>query len=146
MILYGKFGHTARDFGRRFLPTAHTDTGSTAVWLVAATEAVILCVIAVAVGRWAAPADPFGLHAAFPWLWIIPALLAMRYGTAIGVTAVIALVICWLGLPQLDVGQAMEERPFPKIFFLGGVILTLICAQFSDIWSARTRRLRAANA
>ena len=36
----------------------------------------MLCTAAVAIGRWASPADPFGLHAAFPWLWIIPALLA----------------------------------------------------------------------
>lgn len=106
----------------------------------------MLCTAAVAIGRWASPADPFGLHAAFPWLWIIPALLAMRYGTAIGVTAVVTLVVCWIVLPQLDAALATEDALFPRVFFLGGVILTLICAQFSDIWSARTRRLRAANA
>ena len=105
----------------------------------------MLSVAAIAFSRWASPADPFGLHQDFAWIWIIPALLAMRYGTAIGVTSVLTFVLLWLLMPRLGL-MAAKQVDFPKGFFLGGLTLALICGQFADIWTARTRRLRAVNA
>ena len=98
----------------------------------------------MAFSRWALPDDPFGLHQDFPWIWVVPALLAMRYGTATGVTSVVAFLLFWLLLPRAGLIAGGQE--FPKGFFLGGLALTLICGQFADIWMARTRRLRAVNA
>ena len=109
-------------------------------------ESLTLCALAFAFSRWAAPADPFGLHQEFPWLWLVPALLSMRYGTAIGITAVTAFVMFWLVLPRFGLVPMPTASEFPKGFFLGGLILALICGQFSDLWTARTRRLRAVNA
>jgi hypothetical protein len=124
---------------------------------VAALEAIILCALAFALSCWFAPEDPLGIDAQFPWLWIVPALLAMRYGTAIGVTAVVSIVVFTLMLPTwanyvpwsaslVTSATRLALLEFPKAYFLGGLVLTLICGQFSDIWTARTRRLRAVNA
>ena len=115
-------------------------------WTVAALESLALCLLAFAFSRWVVPTDPFGLHQEFPWLWLVPALLAMRYGTAIGITAVISFVVLWLVLPRVGWISATSTRDFPKGFFLGGLILVLVCGQFSDLWTSRTRRLRAVNA
>ena len=105
----------------------------------------MLSLAAIALCRWALPADPFGLHQDFPWIWIVPALLAMRYGTAMGVTSVLTFVFLWLLMPRLGL-MAATQGDFPKGFFLGGLTLALICGQFADLWTARTRRLRAVNA
>ncbi len=106
----------------------------------------MLCALAFAFSRWAAPADPFGQHQDFPWLWLVPAVLAMRYGTAIGTTAVVAYVMFWLILSRVGLLAMPVAADFPKGFFLGGLVLALICGQFSDLWTSRTRRLRAVNA
>ena len=134
-----------RDFGRRLTPSSRPDISPALAWTTAASEALILSVLVIAFGHWSAPEDPFGLQQNFPWLWIVPALLAMRYGTAIGVTSVIGFVVLWLVLPHLGLLPAVRQE-FPKVFFLGGLTLSLVCGQFSDIWTARTRRLRAVNA
>ncbi len=146
-----------RDLSRRILPPTQTGATPAWSWSLAALEAIFLCVLAFALSCWIAPEDPLGLEEQFPWLWIVPALLAMRYGTAIGVTAVVT-VLCldlllpalaqWMPLSASTVASAASlARPeFPKAYFLGGLVLTLVCGQFSDIWSARTRRLRAVNA
>ena len=115
-------------------------------WSVAALESLVLCGVAFGFSRWATPSDPFGLHHEFPWLWLVPALLSMRYGTAIGITAVTAFVLLWLSLPRLGLIALPTSAEFPKGFFLGGLILAMICGQFSDLWTSRTRRLRAVNA
>lgn len=133
------------DFARRLTPSSQPGISPTLAWTTAAIEALLLSLLAIGFSRWASPADPFGLQHEFPWIWIVPALLAMRYGTAIGVTAVVTFVVCWLLMPRLGLMSATQME-FPKSFFLGGLILTLICGQFADIWTARTRRLRAVNA
>lgn len=113
----------------------------------AAIEAITLCVAALALNIWIDHSDPFGMHAQFPYLWIVPALLAMRYGTAIGVSAAALFLISWFVLPRLGVPTITpgSNELFPKAFFLGGVMLVLICGQFADVWNAKTRRLRAVN-
>ena len=113
-------------------------------WRTALLEAMLLTVLGIAVCRWLLPDDVFGQRQDFPWIWVVPAFLAMRYGTATGVTSVVTFLLFWLLLPHA--GLAPVEAEFPKGFFLGGLALTLICGQFSDIWMTRTRRLRAVNA
>ena len=141
-----RIGHLLRDVGRRMLPSSQPELVAPLAWSVAALESLVLCALALAFSRWAAPADPFGLHQDFPWLWLVPALLAMRYGTAIGTGAVVAYVMFWLILPRAGFLAMPAAGDFPKGFFLGGLILALICGQFSDLWTSRTRRLRAVNA
>ncbi|MGB6055431.1 MAG: PelD GGDEF domain-containing protein, partial [Burkholderiaceae bacterium] len=115
----------------------------TLAWML--LETLLFCGGALLLGFWADAADPFGLRLQFPWLWIMPALLAMRYGTGIGVVAVALLILAWVGLPRAGMADGMLPN-FPKVYFLGGLVLVLVCGQFADIWNARSRRLRAINA
>jgi polysaccharide biosynthesis protein PelD len=135
-----------RDLLRRLFPHDQTALSSFWTWTWAVFEALVFCTGAVAFNLWAAPQDPFGLHSQFPWLWIVPALLAMRYGTAVGVTSVLILVLNWLFWSRMGRVNQGGELDFPQVYFLGGLILILICGQFSDVWNARSRRLRAVNA
>lgn len=128
------------------LPSSQPDVSRPVAWSVAAAETIVLCVLGFVFSSAAVPTDPFGLHQDFPWLWLVPALLAMRYGTAIGVTAVVTFVFLWLALPRFGWHPEWLLQEFPKGFFLGGLILVLICGQFADLWTSRTRRLRAVNA
>lgn len=110
-----------------------------------AIETVVVNFAALLLRYWVAPDDLFGLDAQFPWLWIVPALLAMVYGTAVGVSSVTLLVGAWLAL-QLMAGSSDLLAGFPSAYFLGGLALTLLAGQFADVWNARTRRLKAVNA
>lgn len=80
--------------------------------------------------------------AEFPWLWIVPAVVALRYGSVIGIVAVLTYFGGWLAFEVLQ----LITTAFPKSYFLGGLILVLLCGQFSDVWNSRQRRLRAVNA
>ncbi|MGN6390268.1 MAG: PelD GGDEF domain-containing protein [Burkholderiaceae bacterium] len=140
-----RFGVALRDTGRRLFPRQRVEASSAWFWLWAVLETLIFCAGTLAVSLWLRPEDPFGLHAEFPWLWMVPAVLAMRYGTAIGVTAVVLMTAAWFGLPGLAFGTAPGTLDFPKSYFLGGLVLVLICGQFSDVWNARGRRFRAVN-
>jgi hypothetical protein len=120
-----------------------------AVWIGRAVESTLMCLAAVALSGWINPADPLGVHAQFPWLWTIPALVAMRYGTSIAVWASIVFVCTWLALrafhPPVGSISGVRADGFPHAFFVGGAIWTLVCGQFSDVWSDRHRRVLAAN-
>lgn len=136
----------ARKGFRRLFLHNNLQTISPWVWAWAVFEAFVFCVVALAVAIWIMPGNPFGVGTEFPWLWIVPAVLSMRYGTGIGVTAVVILVLSWFALPMLPAIAQGGGVEFPKAYFLGGLILVLICGQFSDVWNVRSRRLRAVNA
>lgn len=143
-----RLGQPARNWWRRLFPRAQTEnlTVWTPVWR--AAEAVLFIVLALLLSRWLAPADMFGIQAEFPWLWIVPAVLAMHYGSGIGVVSVLLLVASWFVLNHYGSGAAATAQgaAFPQAYFLGGLVLTLLCGQFAEVWNARSRRLRAINA
>ena len=131
---------------RHLFPQHDTDSGFSRVLRWAILETILFCVAALALRLWITPEDPFGLDAQFPWLWIVPALLATRYGTAMGAFAVVILLGSWLTLPLLEITVSSQAIEFPKIYFMGGLLLTLVCGQFSDMWNAHIHRLRVINA
>lgn len=106
------------------------------------TETVALTLLACAIGFAADPQQPFFVAGEFPWLWFAPTLLALRYGTMSGVVSGAILLLAWLLFHTLALTPAAE---FPKTYFFGGLILTMICGEFSDIWQTRLRRLNEAN-
>ncbi|MEZ5728657.1 MAG: hypothetical protein R3E48_12040 [Burkholderiaceae bacterium] len=53
-----------------------------------AGEGMLLVGLTLLLSHWLAPRDPFGIHAAFPWPWLTPLLLALRYGTIDGAFSV----------------------------------------------------------
>jgi len=86
------------------------------------------------------PDNPLLLGHSFPWIWLVPLILALRYGTLLG--ALSALVV--LGAWWLFYGQAAPGG-FPRMVFLGGLMLVLVGGQFGDIWGARLSRARTVN-
>ena len=117
----------------------------TSGWAGAALEAILLCYAWLAFAVWMTPADPFGLAASFPWVWLMPALVAMRYGSGAGVFSALLILAAWFAFPGYGLSHVDPLAAFPNAYFLGGVALVLVCGQFSDVWNARNRRLRAVN-
>ncbi|MCD6061853.1 MAG: hypothetical protein K0S16_2164, partial [Moraxellaceae bacterium] len=88
------------------------------------------------------PSDPLLASAPFPWLWLCPMLLALRYGTRAAFASSLLLVLMW----ALYALVGHMHSAFPTGFFLGGLLLTLLAGEFADIWSTRLRHASAANA
>jgi hypothetical protein len=104
--------------------------------LAATGETLALPMLAVALGLWLSPDDPFWVKSDFPWAWLAPVLVSLHYGTLAGVAASGVLVLAWL---VLAVGGWLLS-PFPHLYFLGGFILVLLTGEFSGLWMRRVRR------
>ena len=131
-----------RSLLRRFFPGQKVSDEPGWIWAWAAFEAVLFGLAALTAAFWLSPNDPFGIGQEFPWLWLVPAVVAMRYGSVVGMVSVLTYFCGWVALEWLG----LLSTPFPRIYFLGGLILTLLCGQFADVWNSRQRRLRAVNA
>src|SRR5215217_2481091 len=106
------------------------------LWL----EAVIIPVIGIALCWLISPEDPFFVNKGeFPWTWFAPVLVALRYGVMAGITSSAILLIGWFLL-------ALPDAAFPKLYFLAGVILVMICGEYSTTWRTRLRRVGELNA
>lgn len=101
-----------------------------------AGEALLLPLFAVALGIWLNPLDPLWTQSAFPWAWFAPVILAMRYGPFPGLAASGVLLLAWVAFSA----SGWLPGEFPKVNFLGGLILIMLCGEFSSLWLARTRR------
>lgn len=104
-------------------------------------ETAVITAAACALGWWASPADPLLLQSGFPWLWLAPVLIALRYGVMPGIFSAFGLVGDWALFVELS-GQTPD---LPRAFFVGGVLLTLICGEFHAVWSNRIERRDEAN-
>ncbi len=102
-------------------------------WAVAG-EVLFLPIIAAGLGLWLNPEDPLWIHGHFPWVWLAPAVLALRYGPLPGIGGACMLLLIWLAF-AID-----PLNHFPKQFFLGGLILVMVIGEFASLWVARTRR------
>ncbi len=99
-------------------------------------ESLLITVAMLAFGYYFNWPDPFFVKAQFPWIWFAPLLIALRYGIAPGMVSV--ALICSSCLLMQRSGLLAGE--FPTTFMLGGVMLTLISGQFSNLWNQRLRR------
>ncbi len=97
-------------------------------------ETLLLPMITVALGLWLNPTDPLWTQAHFPWAWFAPVVLALRYGPLAGIGGTGMLLLAWLLL------NAGNPTAFPKLLYLGGLILVMVVGEFSSLWLARTRR------
>lgn len=104
-------------------------------WAVAG-EMLMLPLLAVGVGIWINPLDPLWVNASFPWAWFAPAILAMRYGPFPGLGSAGVLLAAWLAFST----SGWIGGDFPKLNFLGGLILVMLAGEFSSLWLARARR------
>lgn len=83
------------------------------------------------------PNNPLLLGYGFPWIWLVPLILALRYGTLLGAVAALVVVGAW----WVFYGQGT----FPRMYFLGGLMMMLVGGQYGDIWGARLSRARIVN-
>jgi hypothetical protein len=127
---------------RRLLPRALTLWPPQPDWRLATVESVLLMLLALALSVWLRPADPFWSGVGFPWLWLISTLVALRHGALLGVIVLGVAVAAWFGLSAL--GPTFGE--FPRVSFLGALLLVLIAGEFSDVWNARLNQAQAVNA
>jgi len=127
---------------RRLLPRTVTLWKPSADWRIALGEALLFMGASLAVSWLLNPHDPFWTEGGFPWLWLAAAILALRYGSVIGVFAMAFALAGWF-LLQTYGGMGGE---FPRASFLGGLILALITGEFSDVWNARLNQAQAVNA
>lgn len=107
------------------------------MWL----ETLVITLGAVALGYIFEPENPFQLGGQFPWIWLAPVLVALRYGVPPGIVSSLSLIAVW----QLMDHLSEIHEPFPEQFFLGGLILTMVCGEFSAAWTARLRRAEEIN-
>lgn len=105
------------------------------------SETLLLPVLAIGLAWWASPDDPLLTSAAFPWLWLAPTLVALRYGVLAGLVSTTLLLGDWLLADAL--GRA--GAAFPRHVFFGGGLLVLICGEFSDVWRDRLERMDETN-
>ncbi len=97
-------------------------------------ETVLLPLIALVLGFAWNPDDPLWTDTSFPWSWLAPVILALRYGPLTGIGGACMLLAGWLAFNVGNFGA------FPQLFFLGGLILVMLVGEFSSLWQARTRR------
>jgi hypothetical protein len=102
----------------------------------AAIESLLLPALIVGAGIWLNPLDPLWVRAEFPWAWLAPLVLALRYGPFSGLFGALLLLAAWFGLQPLG----FVRGDFPKLYFLGGLLVVMLCGEFSSIWRARVRR------
>jgi hypothetical protein len=102
----------------------------------AAVESFLLPALIIGAGIWLNPLDPLWVRAEFPWSWLAPLVLALRYGPFSGLLGALILLAAWFGLQPLG----FVRGDFPKLYFLGGLLVVMLCGEFSSIWRARVRR------
>jgi hypothetical protein len=106
----------------------------------AVLEMIVVMAVVMAVAWLALPQNPLLLGMGFPWAWLLPMILALRYGTLVGVGATLMLLGGWFFFDSLGTHDA-----FPRMFFLGGLLMVLVAGQFGDVWNTRLARARAVN-
>ncbi|HVW48800.1 MAG TPA: PelD GGDEF domain-containing protein [Trinickia sp.] len=82
--------------------------------------------------------DPLLIAKGFPWLWLVPMIISLRYGVVLGVGSGLMFAAWWpLTYPA--------GTPWPAPFFVGGFVLTIVAGHFADTWNRRSDRASAVN-
>jgi len=82
--------------------------------------------------------DPLLIGKGFPWLWLVPMIISLRYGVVLGVGSGLMFAASWpLTYPA--------GTPWPAPFFVGGFVLTIVAGHFADSTYRRSDRASAVN-
>lgn len=128
------FGHLGAV--RRFIAPA-------AARPISAVETIVFMLIVLALAWYFDKSDPLWLHASFPWLWFGPLIVALRYGTLLGLLASALMIGAWQLFAYVHAPAAGEA--WPLLFFTGGLLQTIVAGHFGDTWGARANRANAIN-
>ena len=120
-------------YGRLIAPAVSSPT--------AVLETLGATIVAIGIVWLFVPDNPLLLGYGFPWIGLVPLILALRYGTLLGAAAALVVLGAW----WLFYGQGAAAVAFPRMYFLGGLMLVLVGGQFGDIWGARLSRARTVN-
>lgn len=130
-------GDAPRSWWSRFL--APRTRHHRALWSVT-LETMVAMLVMFGIGWLVSPADPLLVGTGFGWVWLMPMILALRYGTIVGFGSGALLLLAWQLFYDLT-GAGV----FPQPFFLGGFVTVMLCGQFGDIWIGRLRHMQVAN-
>lgn len=101
-------------------------------------ETIVVVILPVAIGYFIDPSDPFFINYQFPWLVLAPLLISLRYGFVHGITAAFFLVIIiWTGYYL----RWPQEFYFPQERIIGLIIITMVSAEFHELWNRKVRLL-----
>lgn len=131
-------------------------TGGRRRLAIALVEALVATLASIALCALFAPHDPLLIGTGGAWIWIVPLVIALRYGTILGACSGIVVLAAWYALYPGGFNTQLVGRlhlaaatgvagTFPVGFFFAGFVLTMLCGQFGDIWTTRLRQARAAN-
>jgi len=98
-------------------------------------EAIVITGIVLLLSFYFNPKDPFFIRATFPWTWLAPALIALRYGLGPGLFSVLIIVVTYM----LSETSVALYASFHRVYLLGGFILTMICGEYYSFWVSRVR-------
>lgn len=97
-------------------------------------ETLLWPALVVALCWYSHPENPFYINEGFPWPWLGPWLIGLRYGVSYGTAASVGLLAAWaLMTPGAD---------FPRLYFLGGAIATLVAGEFGSYWRMQILQLQ----
>jgi len=104
--------------------------------LFAWSESILLTIVMLAIIYVFFPDDPMLHHAPFPWPWLLPLVLALRYGF---IASLLSGVIITAAL-ALHEGSHTLTLPFYRHYLLGGFILAILASEFHSVWQNRLYR------
>ena len=105
-------------------------------------ESVFFTLVVLFLSFYFRPSDPFFFDAAFPWVWLVSVLIALRYGMGPGLLSVALVAGAFVYL----LSQESLDFIYPRLYLLGGIILTAICGEYSSTWGHRLRRSKQLSA
>jgi hypothetical protein len=88
------------------------------------------------------PGDPFFLKGTFSWIWMAPILIALRYGMWFSLVSIGLLIA---GFFLLEPKAILETTTYRYSLF-GGILITMICAEFQSAWYNAVLRAQQLNA
>ena len=100
-------------------------------------ETLAISVLALLLSYRIVPEDPLNTLG-FPWIWIAPLLLALRYGVLMGIVSVLVFLCGWL---IWATGHSLPYTLFPRLTFLGGALIVMISGEYGSVWVTRARRI-----
>jgi len=95
-------------------------------------ESLIITSLALGISIVLYPVNAFPFEGPFPWIWLAPMLIALRYGTFQGM---ISLSIIWVVI-IMGSWKHINDIYF-RLYLLGGLVITIISGEFQTAWTDR---------